>query len=153
MFKTLLLILLLISRSQLSEAQLSTLVPVKGNYLYAARAEVSNKEYLSFLASIKTEEKRQALTPDTLVWIAKNTFNEPFVETYLRHPAYSDYPLAGVDHSRAMAYCAWLEEEYNQVLTADAKDPRKKVQVRLPTVQEWETAARGGLEATSVPTT
>jgi formylglycine-generating enzyme required for sulfatase activity len=150
MHKITVFILFFLASAQLLEAQMSTLVPIKGNYLYTAPAEVSNKEYLAFLANIEPEAKREALTPDTLVWLTEGSYNEPFVETYFRHPAYSDYPVAGIDHSKAMAYCAWLEKQYNEALAKDLKDPRQQVRVRLPTVAEWEMAARAGLDESAI---
>ncbi len=146
MSKILVLILVFLTGSEFLQAQISTLAPVKGDYLYASPSEVTNQDYLTFLASINTESKQKALEPDTLVWLVESSYNEPFVETYLRHPAYSDYPVVGIDHAQAIAYCGWLEKQYNEALANDAKDPRKKVQVRLPTVKEWEMAARADLD-------
>lgn len=146
MSKILVLILVFLAGSEFLQAQISTLVPIKGNYLYASPSEVSNEDYLDFLASINTESKQKALKPDTLVWLAESVYNEPFVETYFRHPAYSNYPVVGINHNQAIAYCGWLERQYNDALANDSKDPRKKVQVRLPTVQEWEVAARADLD-------
>jgi formylglycine-generating enzyme required for sulfatase activity len=32
---------------------------------------------------------------------------EPYVEYYLRHPAYRDYPVVGINWLQASDYCAW----------------------------------------------
>ena len=69
---------------------------------YMDETEVSNsayKEYLFWIqrvwAGTYPEVYLDAL-PDTLVWRDELSYNEPFVETYFRHPAYDDYPVVGV---------------------------------------------------------
>ena len=66
---------------------------------YMDETEVSNEawlEYLFWLGRVHEESNPQvcrAALPDTLVWLEELSYNEPFVETYFRHPAYSDYPV------------------------------------------------------------
>ena len=106
------------------------------------KGEVTNKEYLDFLIYFKTKDPTyyQKIFPDTLVWRTPIAYNEPYVEHYLRHPSYQDYPVVGVSHQQAKMYCQWLTEKYN-------KNPDrifKKVIYRLPTEAEWIYAAKGG---------
>ena len=39
---------------------------------------------------------------DTLVWRDKLGYNEPYVTQYLRHPAYRNYPVVGVNSHKQM---------------------------------------------------
>ncbi|MFN8208115.1 MAG: SUMF1/EgtB/PvdO family nonheme iron enzyme [Bacteroidales bacterium] len=111
--------------------------------LYASRFEVSNKLYRTFLSSLKQANDNALLSIaqiDTLKWRDKLSYNEPYVQFYHNHPAYSNYPVVNVSHEGARLFCAWLTEQYN----TNPKRKFKKVLFRLPTEQEWITAARGG---------
>ncbi|HPF90369.1 MAG TPA: SUMF1/EgtB/PvdO family nonheme iron enzyme, partial [Flavobacteriales bacterium] len=76
-------------------------------------------EYLYWLdrvfAADYPEIYKKAL-PDTLVWRSKLAFNEPYVEYYLRHPAYRDYPVVGVNWLQANDYCAWRTDRVNEII-------------------------------------
>ena len=80
---------------------------------YLDETEVRNVDYLEYLYWIKRvygqsypEVYKKAL-PDTLVWRDKLGYNEPYVESYLRHPAYRNYPVVGVSWSQANDFCVW----------------------------------------------
>lgn len=107
-----------------------------------AKGEVTNIDYLEFLAYYKTRdpEKFKKIMPDTLVWRTPLAFNEPYVEYYFRHPAYQNYPVVGISYQQAKLYCAWLTELYNQ----NPDRIFKQVIYRLPTEAEWVYAAKGG---------
>ncbi len=86
---------------------------------YMDECEVSNanyREWLYWLNLVFKENKavyRDAL-PDTLVWRRPLAYNEPYVENYLRHPAYADYPVVGVNWIQANKYCAWRTDRVNE---------------------------------------
>jgi gliding motility-associated lipoprotein GldJ len=88
---------------------------------YMDETEVSNinyKEYLHWLRvyyASYPEVFRNAL-PDTLVWREELAYNEPLVETYLRHPSYDDYPVVGVNWLQANEYCKWRSNRVNEAL-------------------------------------
>ncbi len=89
---------------------------------YLDEAEVTNSEYLLFLEVTKDvfppeEEKYKniytSLLPDTLVWRNSLGNTELLSESYLRHPAYSDYPVVGVSWMQAVQYCKWRTSAVN----------------------------------------
>jgi gliding motility-associated lipoprotein GldJ len=45
--------------------------------------------------------------------------NEPYVNNYFRHPAYSDYPVVGVTWEQAEAYCTWRTDRVNEQILVD----------------------------------
>ena len=89
---------------------------------YLDETEVTNSEYLLFLQVTKDvfppeEEKYKniynSLLPDTLVWRSSLGNTELLSESYLRHPAYSDYPVVGVSWIQAVQYCKWRTSAVN----------------------------------------
>lgn len=89
---------------------------------YMDQTEVSNfhwLEYLYWLHRAYNETYpmvyKNAL-PDTLVWRSKLGFNEKYVDYYLRHPAYRDYPVVGVSWLQANDYCKWRTDRVNEFI-------------------------------------
>ncbi len=89
---------------------------------YMDEVEVTNfywLEYLYWLDRVFNadypEIYKKAL-PDTLVWRNKLAYNEPYVEYYLRHPAFRDYPVVGVNWLQANDYCAWRTDRVNELI-------------------------------------
>jgi gliding motility-associated lipoprotein GldJ len=87
---------------------------------YIDETEVANVHYLEYLYWISRvfgsdypEVYKKAL-PDTLVWRDKLAYNEPLVELYLRHPAYQQYPVVGVNWLQANDFCAWRTDRVNE---------------------------------------
>jgi len=92
---------------------------------YMDQTEISNlhyREYLYWLGRVfgadYPEVQRRAL-PDTLVWRSELAYNEPYVEYYLRHPAYANYPVVGVSWLQANEYCKWRTDRVNEKLLID----------------------------------
>ncbi len=92
---------------------------------YMDETEISNIDYLGYLfwtyntfAETYPEVWKRAL-PDTLVWREELAFNEPLVETYLRHPAYNDYPVVGVSWNQAVEYCKWRSDRVNEMILVE----------------------------------
>ena len=88
---------------------------------YMDETEVSNidyREYVYWLSRVYVtypQIAKKAL-PDTLVWREELSFNEPFVESYFRHPSYNDYPVVGVNWLQANAYCQWRSDRVNEMI-------------------------------------
>ncbi|MEM9022851.1 MAG: gliding motility lipoprotein GldJ [Bacteroidota bacterium] len=89
---------------------------------YMDETEISNFHWLEYLywlrrvfAADYPEVYIKAL-PDTLVWRQKLAYNEPYTEYYLRHPAYRDYPVVGVNWLQCNDFCAWRTDRVNEYI-------------------------------------
>ena len=89
---------------------------------YMDETEITNLHWLEYLYWINRvygvdypEIYKKAL-PDTLVWRNKLAFMEPYTELYLRHPAYRDYPVVGVNWLQANDFCAWRTDRVNEMI-------------------------------------
>ena len=89
---------------------------------YMDETEISNtyyKEYIFWLKRVFGEsypEVYKDALPDTLVWREELSYNEPYVETYFRHPAYDEYPVVGVNWTQANNYCTWRSDRSNEMI-------------------------------------
>lgn len=87
---------------------------------YLDETEIANKHWLEYVywlgrvfGTDYPEVQRKAL-PDTLVWRDRLAYNEPYVELYLRHPAYQDYPVVGVNWLQCSDFCSWRTDRVNE---------------------------------------
>lgn len=91
---------------------------------YMDETEVSNQDYREYLHWLNrvypgNKPKINSALPDTTVWRSQLAYNEPYVENYLRHPAYSDYPVVGVSWEQANAYCSWRTDRVNEQILVE----------------------------------
>ncbi|WP_374951846.1 SUMF1/EgtB/PvdO family nonheme iron enzyme [Mucilaginibacter sp.] len=86
---------------------------------YMDETEVSNQDWLDYLhwIAITFPDDREYYynaIPDTLVWRKPLSYNEPYVDNYLRHPAFQDYPVVGVTWDQIQDYCTWRTDRTNE---------------------------------------
>ena len=88
---------------------------------YLDQFEVTNFNWLEYMYWTKrTYEEfpmiyKQTL-PDTNAWRSPLAYNEPYVEYYLRHPAYQNYPVVGVSWIQANDFCKWRTDRVNEYI-------------------------------------
>ena len=90
---------------------------------YMDETEVTNKMYLEYLDYQKrvfppSEDKYRNIyegaIPDTLVWRNRLGYNETMTNNYLRHPAYGEYPVVGVNWIQAVEFSKWRTDRVNE---------------------------------------
>ncbi len=90
---------------------------------YMDETEVTNLMYMEYLDWLKRvfppEEDNykniyQGASPDTLVWRNRLGYNETMTNNYLRHPAYADYPVVGVNWIQATEFSKWRTDRVNE---------------------------------------
>jgi gliding motility-associated lipoprotein GldJ len=90
---------------------------------YMDETEVTNVMYMEYLDWLKrvfppTEENYKNIyvgaLPDTLVWRSALGYNETMTNNYLRHPAYSSYPVVGVNWIQAVEFSKWRTDRVNE---------------------------------------
>ncbi|MCM4168454.1 Hercynine oxygenase [Arenibacter antarcticus] len=107
---------------------------------YMDETEVTNVMYLEYLDYLKSvyppEDPRYVhiytgALPDTLVWRNRLGFNETMTNNYLRHPAYAEYPVVGVNWIQATQFALWRTDRVNEVMLERegylSKDAKYKV--------------------------
>ena len=92
---------------------------------YMDETEVTNLMYMEYLNWLETvfplsnEDYRQiykGALPDTLVWRNTLGYMEELTSNYLRHPAYSEYPVVGVNWLQAVQFAEWRTNRVNEYL-------------------------------------
>lgn len=119
--------------------------------MYASSSEVSNKDYMYFMATLlkhKDFETLNKVKNPGVDWISmlsddqqKLDENDLFANG---HPDSPDMPVVNVSKEAAETYCEWLTESYNG--STHKKKAHNKVIFRLPTEKEWEYLAKSGKE-------
>lgn len=88
---------------------------------YMDQTEVTNFQWLEYLYWISRAYEQYPMVyrnalPDTLCWRSPLAMNEKYVEYYLRHPAYRDYPVVGVSWLQASDFCKWRTDRVNEYI-------------------------------------
>ena len=92
---------------------------------YIDETEVTNLMYMEYLDWLEivfpTNEARyrqiyEGALPDTLVWRNQLGYVEELTTNYLRHPAYAEYPVGGVNWLQAVQYAEWRTDRVNEYI-------------------------------------
>lgn len=92
---------------------------------YMDETEVTNAMYAEYLFWVKkvfppTDENYKniydGVLPDTLVWRNRLGYNETMTNNYLRHPAYANYPVVGVNWIQATEFAKWRTDRVNEAV-------------------------------------
>ncbi|MFM7018712.1 gliding motility lipoprotein GldJ [Flavobacterium sp.] len=90
---------------------------------YMDETEVTNLMYMEYLDWIKRvfppdqdnyKNIYEGALPDTLVWRNRLGYNETMTNNYLRHPAYAEYPVVGVNWIQASEFSKWRTDRVNE---------------------------------------
>lgn len=109
---------------------------------FIGRFPVTQEEYARFVRATGHPAPRVQALPLVAANGHDQVFRElaaPYVWTMNEPPAgLSTHPVVLVRYEDCVEYCRWLSLELNR-------------EVRLPTANEWEKAARGGVDGQSYP--
>ena len=89
---------------------------------YMDRTEVTNQHWLEYMNWMKRVYYKsyphiyKKCLPDTLVWRSPLSYREKYVDYYLRHPSYRDYPVVGVSWLQANDFCKWRTDRVNEAI-------------------------------------
>ena len=92
---------------------------------YIDETEVTNLMYMEFLDWLETvfplSEPRyrqiyEGALPDTLVWRNTLGYMEELTTNYLRHPAYAEYPVVGINWLQAVQFSEWRTNRVNEYI-------------------------------------
>lgn len=88
---------------------------------YIDQTEITNFHWCEYMYWISRAYETYPVVgknvlPDTNSWRSPLGFSEKYVEYYLRHPAYRDYPVVGVTWLQASDYCKWRTDRVNEYI-------------------------------------
>jgi len=89
---------------------------------YMDRTEVTNLHWMEYMNWMRRVYQKsyphiyKKCLPDTLVWRSPLSYREKFVDYYLRHPSYRDYPVVGVSWLQANDFCKWRTDRVNEAI-------------------------------------
>jgi formylglycine-generating enzyme len=102
---------------------------------YMDETEIANLDYLEYIYSISKDSTRefvQSALPDTTVWANEMSFNDQYVDQYLRYPGFRGYPVVGVSWIQANDYCKWRSNIVNNALSAKYANGGAKKGFKMP---------------------
>jgi gliding motility-associated lipoprotein GldJ len=105
---------------------------------YMDETEVTNLMYMEYLDWLKRvfppdqenyKNIYEGAIPDTLVWRNRLGYNETMTNNYLRHPAYAEYPVVGVNWIQATEFSKWRTDRVNEKILEDQKYLKKDARI------------------------
>ena len=92
---------------------------------YIDETEVTNIMYMEYLDWLETvfplsepdyRQLYEGALPDTLVWRNTLGYMEELTTNYLRHPAYAEYPVVGINWLQAVQFAEWRTNRVNEFI-------------------------------------
>ena len=105
---------------------------------YMDETEVTNMMYMEYLDWLKRvyppdqenyKNIYEGASPDTLVWRNRLGYHETMTENYLRHPAYGEYPVVGVNWIQATEFSRWRTDRVNEKILEEQRYLKKDAKV------------------------
>ncbi|UBM57494.1 gliding motility lipoprotein GldJ [Marinilongibacter aquaticus] len=123
---------------------------------YMDETEVSNMGYLFYLYNVEKDSTREfyeSALPDTTVWSSSMSFNDQYVDHYLRYPGFRLYPVVGVSWVQATDYAAWRSGAVNANKSRQHEEAGQKGGLKLfgKKKGEGEAVAEAPTTASSRP--
>lgn len=130
--------------------------------LYMDKAEVHNLSWIAYMQDLRRDSSLQAYSrahPDTSVWDEVDKSGR-LKRRYFRSFHYAFHPVVGVSYEQVKAYNAWRSAFDTQKHFVENQRRLKRLKLenykvvyrwRLPTQEEWELAAAGGLDPGTHP--
>ncbi len=108
-----------VNQEMLSIAQNNAKKRVAAAGFYMDEYETTNlnwREYVQWMSIVWKHQPAKIVRalPDETVWRSELAYNEPYVENYYTHVAYSFYPVVGVSWKQATDYCDWRTDRINE---------------------------------------
>lgn len=126
--------------------------------LFIDKTEIGNVHWREFVYALLMRDNDTAAsiknTPDTTIFKDYQCYGGPYVFKYFSHPAFNYYPVVGITYEQAVAFCEWRSRMVNWLYNQDPRQnpyPNKKYHYRLPTIEEWESAANKFNNINAIP--
>lgn len=106
--------------------------------------EIANINWLEYLYAVQQDSSQefvQSALPDTTVWANPMSFNDQYVDQYLRYPGFRLYPVVGVSWIQASDYCKWRSGAVNNQLYQNSLGKSKKGGLSLGKKKNAEASA------------
>jgi len=115
------------------------------DYLYFDKTEVTNFSWKEFEYSVslkygKGSPEHLAVLPEYKVWL-EGAFQRPdLVSSYYQDIKYRDYPVVGISHEQALAFCKWRTSMV-KMFYAKKYHSDFQIEYKLPSQEQWEMVA------------
>lgn len=116
------------------------------NSFYMLDHELTVGEYKYYLSQL-SEEARKAALPKSNKWSTLGNNYDSLVTLYMSDERFNDYPIVNISYDQVFAYCKWLTAQ----LRNDEEIESPNIIARIAYEEEWEYAARGGLDLSAYP--
>lgn len=113
---------------------------------YMLDHELTVGEYKQYLSQLNEEERKAAL-PKSYKWGTLGTNYDSLASLYMNDERFNDYPIVNISYDQVFAYCKWLTAQ----LRNDEEIESPNIIARIAFEEEWEYAARGGLDYSPYP--